>query len=78
MSEKFEKEVIERMELIVKLLSQTNLDPEAPQTESIIRLSKIGLKPSQIADVLNTSSNYVNVILSQKRKGMKQNEKQKT
>jgi len=73
MSEKFEKEVIERLDLVVKLLSQMTLDPDASQTESIVRLSKIGLKPSQIADALNTTSNYVNVILSKKRKGGKNN-----
>jgi len=71
MKERFEKEVIEKMDLIVKLLSQINLDPNAPQTESIVRLNKIGLKPSQIADVLNTTSNYVNMILSRKRKDIK-------
>ena len=69
MTEKFEKEVLERLDVIAKLLSQMSLDPEAPQTVSIARLSKMGLKPNQIADILNTTSNYVHVILSQRRKG---------
>ena len=73
MSEKFEKEVIERLDIMIKLLSQSSLDPNAPQTEAIQRLNKIGLKPSQIAEVLNTTSNYVNVILSKRRKGEKKN-----
>ncbi|MDO8622906.1 MAG: hypothetical protein Q7R52_01565 [archaeon] len=68
MSEKFEKEVIERLDLVVKLLSRMNINQDSTQTESIIQLSKIGLRPNQIADTLNTSQNYVNLILSKNRK----------
>jgi len=68
MTEKFEREVLEKLDVMTKLLSQMSLDPEAPQTASITRLNKMGLKPTQIADILNTTSNYVHVILSQKRK----------
>ncbi|MEK6925587.1 MAG: hypothetical protein AABW71_05115 [Nanoarchaeota archaeon] len=71
MSEKFQKEVIERLDLMVKLLSRMNLDKDASQTDAILQLSNIGLKPSQIAQTLNTTQNYVNVILSKKRKGGK-------
>ena len=68
MSEKFEKEVIERLDLVVKLLSRMNLNKDSSQTEAILQLSRIGLKPFQIADILNTTGNYVNMILSKKRK----------
>ena len=73
MSEKFERDIMEKLDIMIKLLSQINLDPDAPQTEAIQRLNKLGLKPSQIADVLNTTNNYVSVILSQKRKEKKKN-----
>jgi len=73
MTEKFEKEVIEKLDIMIKLFSQSSLDPDAPQTEAIQRLSKIGLKPSQIAEVLNTTGNYVNVILSKNRKEASKN-----
>jgi orotate phosphoribosyltransferase-like protein len=73
MSEKFEKEIIERLDLVVKLLSRMNLSKDATQTEAIIQLSRIGLRPSQIADTLNTSQNYVNLILSKNRSDGKKN-----
>lgn len=71
MSEKFEKEIIEKLDLMIKLLSRMNLDKDSSQTDAILQLNNIGLKPSQIAQTLNTTQNYVNVILSQKRKEKK-------
>lgn len=68
MSEKFEKEIIERLDLVVKLLSRMNIGKDSNQTEAILQLSRIGLRPSQIADTLSTSQNYVNLILSKNRK----------
>lgn len=73
MREKFEKEILERLDLIIKLLSSMNLDKDSSQTDAIIQLSRIGLKPSQIAQTLNTTGNYVNMILSKKRRESKKN-----
>ena len=74
MNEKYEKEVIERLDIIIKLLSKMNLDPDTSQTDAILQLNNIGLKPSQIAKSLNTTQNYVNMILSKKRKEGRKNE----
>lgn len=78
MSEKFEKEILERLDLVVKLLSRMNLDKDSTQTSSIMQLSRMGLKPSQIADVLGTTGNYVNMTLSKKRKEGKKQDGPKT
>ena len=71
MSEKYQKEVIERLDLIVKLLSRMNLDKDSSQAEAIMQLKSIGLRPSQIAQTLNTTQNYVNMTLSKKRRKTK-------
>ena len=73
MSEKFERELLEKLELLIKLSAHSNLNPNASQTESIIRLRRMGLRPKQVAEVLNTTSNYVNATLS-KSKGARKNE----
>jgi len=62
------EEILERLDIVVKLLALNALPPNATQTESICRLDKIGLKPKQIAEVLNNTQNYVNMILSRTRK----------
>lgn len=77
MTEKFQKEMNEKLDIIIKLLSQMSLGPDTSQTERILQLNSIGIKPSQIAQTLNTTQNYVNMILSKKRKeNKKQDEKQ--
>ncbi len=68
MSEKFEAELLEKLDLLIKLNVHSNINPNASQTDSIIRLRKMGLKPKQIAEALDTTQNYVNAILS-KTKG---------
>jgi transcriptional regulator len=79
MTEKFEKEISEKLDIIIKLLSQMSLGADTSQTGRILQLNSIGIKPSQIAQTLNTTQNYVNMILSKKRKeNKKQDEKTKT
>lgn len=70
MSKKFETELLEKLDLLIKLNAHSNINPNASQTDSIIRLKKIGLKPKQIAEALDTTQNYVNATLS-KNKGAK-------
>lgn len=63
----FEKEVLERLDLLIKLIASSNLDSDNSQTKSIIQLNKIGIRPLQIADILRTTQNYVNMTLSKER-----------
>lgn len=62
------EEIIERLDLIIKLLAMNMMNDEGSQKDKIIQLSKIGLQPKEIANILNTSNNYVNVTLSNARK----------
>lgn len=62
------EKVIERLDLIVKLLAMNILNDEGTQKEKVIKLSKIGMQPKEIANILNTSSNSVSVALSGARK----------
>ena len=69
MTEKFETEILNKLDIIIKLLSYgPQVEDGASQTETILRLKKMGMRPSQIAKTLDTSRNYVNMILSKKRR----------
>lgn len=70
------KEILERLDTIIGLLSHGSLDPKSSQTESILRLKKIGLKSKQIASIVGTSQNYVNMILSRKKRKKKNGKKE--
>ena len=62
------EEVIKRLDLIIKLLAMNFMNEEGSQKVKIIQLSKIGLQPKEIANILGTSSNTVSVALSTARK----------
>jgi len=62
------EEVIERLDLIIKLLAMNIMSDEGTQKEKVIQLSRLGLQPKEIANILNTSSNSVSVALSGARK----------
>jgi hypothetical protein len=62
------EEIVERLDLIIKLLAMNIMSGEGTQKDKIIQLSKIGLQPKEIANILNTTSNSVSVTLSNARK----------
>lgn len=62
------EDVVERLDLMVKLLAMNMMGKEGTQKDKIIQLYKIGLQPKEIANILNTTSNSVNVTLSNARK----------
>ena len=62
------EEITERLDLIIKLLAMKMMDDQDSQKNKIIQLSKIGLQPKEIANILGTSSNTVSVTLSGARK----------
>ena len=66
MDEKLAKEIIKKMDSILKLLALT-AGAGLTMTERIILLGKAGFRPVEIAEILGTSSNAVNVILSHNR-----------
>ena len=73
MSKEFERDVLEKLDVVTKLLSQYLLSEDASQTQSIERLKRVGLRPKQISEVLGTTQNYVNMVLSTKKRLKKKN-----
>jgi len=65
-----EKELIEQIQILNKLMV-ASLTKDMNMNEKIISLSKSGLKPNDIAKLLNITNNQVNVTLSKARKGRK-------
>jgi len=63
------EDVIERLDLIIKLLAMNLMkEIEGPQKNKIIQLSKVGLQPKEIANILNKKSGYIRKTLSEARK----------
>ncbi len=67
MTEQNEKEILAELKIIKKLLAQILL-VDRSQTYLIERLNSMGLQPTEIADLLGTTSNTVNVALARIRK----------
>ena len=67
MENKLLKSIDKRLEVLVKL-SALQLGKDLTASEKIILLYKIGQTPKEIADILGTGNNLVNVRLSQARK----------
>ncbi|HET9136356.1 MAG TPA: hypothetical protein VFO76_06960 [Candidatus Kapabacteria bacterium] len=67
MSESKPTAELQELTTIKSLLAQI-LIKGMTQAESIIQLNKAGLAPKEIASILNTTSNVVNVTLTRSRK----------
>lgn len=67
MNDKQAKQMLDKLDILIKLDAHAILKPDSTLTEAIIKLDKMGLRPIQIAEVLDTTVNYVNSILSKKR-----------
>lgn len=68
MDERQFKEVINKMDLIVRLLALNIVKDLKVQKDKIMTLSSFGFGPSEIARLLGTTPNTVNVALSEVRK----------
>ena len=72
----FEEAMVKRFNLIVSLLLElVGKDDALPISGKIERLSKLGLEPAEIAEVLGKKTNYVTAIISQKKKNKKKGSK---
>lgn len=67
MDEKMMDEFFTRLDILVKLTALNALAGKKPQ-DKIKALSEIGLKPSEIAQVLGLKINYITAALSNIRK----------
>jgi DNA-binding CsgD family transcriptional regulator len=68
MDDKQFKELMNKIDLITRLFALTLVKDMKVQKDQIIALSNYGLESSQIAEILGTTANTVNVALSRERK----------
>ena len=68
MTEEDMKQLFTYLESISKMLAFLIVRDAKTAKDKIIQLSMVGLSPTLIADILNTTDNYVNVTLSNARK----------
>lgn len=62
-------ELIDKIDILIRLQAISMVERFATQREKIAFLSKVGLGPKVIADILGTSANTVSVALSNMKKG---------
>ena len=65
------EEVLERLDILIKLQAAALTAQMESSKEKIVFLSAAGLRPTIIAEVLGTTANNVNVTLSKSRKPSK-------
>lgn len=68
MEEKQYKGLTEKLDTIIKLLALQAVGDKKKSTEAISALSRFGLQPKEIAEILGTTANTVRVALSTMRK----------
>lgn len=67
MDETLQKSMLHELKIIKRILAH-NLVAGSNQTNQISKLSSIGFQPKEIAEILGTTSNTVNVALNRLRK----------
>lgn len=77
MNEDIQNDILHELKIIKKLLAQNILIGET-QTKQISKLNSLGFQPKEIAEILGTTSNTVNVALSKLRKSKKKQETKET
>lgn len=65
-----QKAILEKLDVLIRLQASLAVSSLEAQKDKILFLSKAGIAPKDIAAILDTSSNTVNVTLSQKRKSI--------
>ena len=62
------EEVVERLDVLIKLQAASLIGSIESMKDRIIFLSKAGLRPTLVAEIVGTTANHVNVTLSKHRK----------
>lgn len=65
------KEILEKLDTLVRLQALALVSRFESSKERILFLGKTGLGPKEIADLLQTTPNHVNVTLSKERASRK-------
>lgn len=72
------KEIIRRLDILIALQIEILGGPDASSpTHKILRLSELGMSPSEIAAIIGKTNNYVTATLSRKKKQKKAKEGKK-
>lgn len=64
-------EISEKLDTLIKLQAASLTAQMESAKDKILFLSKAGLRPSLIAEIIGTTANHVNVTLSKERKPTK-------
>jgi hypothetical protein len=64
-------DISQKLDILIKLQAAALTAPMEASKDKILFLSKAGLRPTLIAEVLGTTANHVNVTLSKGRKPTK-------
>lgn len=65
-------EVVQKLDILIKLTAANVIKQDKTQTESILKLNNMGISYRDIAKIINTSDSYVALILSKNKKKMKE------
>lgn len=61
-------DITERLDILIKLQAAALISPIESTKDKVLFLSKAGLRPTLIAEIIGTTANHVNVTLSKNRK----------
>ena len=64
-------EIAEKLDILIKLQAAALTASMDSSKDKIVFLSKAGLRPALIAEIIGTTPNHVNVTLSKERKSLK-------
>lgn len=67
MDDTIQKDILHELQVIKKLLALSLLPADDSQLKRIAKLDSLGFRPKDIAEILATSSNTVNVALNRIR-----------
>lgn len=67
-----EDDIAQKLDILIRLQAAALTNSMESSKDKILFLSKAGLRPSQIAEILGTTANHVNVVLSKERKPLKE------
>jgi hypothetical protein len=68
-------DVSEKLDILIKLQAAALTAQMESSKDKIVFLSKAGLRPTLIAEIVGTTTNHVNVTLSKERKPDRSKEK---
>lgn len=65
-------DISQKLDILIKLQAAALTESMESSKDKILFLSKAGLRPTLIAEILGTTANHVNVTLSKERKPTKE------